>query len=339
MNETIQDMPKVVLHLHLDGSLRPESVQRWLQKQGIEKSLEDVTKMLRVNKDCRDLNEYLEKFDLPAQVLQEPENIEEATYELFEDLSKQNVIYAEVRFAPTKHMEKGLSCNEVVEAAIRGMERAKAKYGIDGSLILCCIRGETFETNLQAVSSAKKFLNKGVSAIDLAGAEALFPTEDYRNIFEIADKEGIPFTIHAGEADGPESIKTALEFGAKRIGHGVRSIEDKRLMDILRIREIPLEVCPISNLQTQAIEGKHPLEELYRRGLFITISTDNNTVSNTNILDEYDWILKNTGLTSNDLIQMNRNAARFIFAPAIKKAEITAKIDEFKNREDKGLNK
>ena len=339
MDKNIQDMPKVVLHLHLDGSLRPESVQRWLQKQGITKSLEEVTQNLRVDKDCKDLNQYLQKFDLPAQVLQEPENIEEATYELFEDLSKQNVIYAEVRFAPTKHMEKGLSCNEVVEAAIRGMERAKAKYGIDGSLILCCIRGETFETNLQAVSSAKKFLNKGVSAIDLAGAEALFPTEDYRNIFEIADKEGIPFTIHAGEADGPESIKTALEFGAKRIGHGVRSIEDKRLMDILRIREIPLEVCPISNLQTQAIEGKHPLEELYRRGLFITISTDNNTVSNTNILDEYDWILKNTGLTSNDLIQMNRNAARFIFAPAIKKAEITAKIDEFKNREDKGLNK
>jgi adenosine deaminase len=339
MNKTIQDMPKVILHLHLDGSLRPESVQRWLQKQGIEKSIEDVTKMLRVDKDCRDLNEYLQRFDLPAQVLQEADNIEEATYELFEDLSKQNVIYAEVRFAPTKHMEKGLSCSEVVEAAVRGMERAKARFGIDGSLILCCMRGEQFETNLQAVSSAKKFLNKGVSAIDLAGAEALFPTEDYRNIFEIASKEGIPFTIHAGETDGPESIKAALEFGAKRIGHGVRSIEDKTLMDILRIREIPLEVCPISNLQTQAVEGKHPLEELYRKGLFITISTDNNTVSNTSILDEYDWILRNTDLTYNDLIQMNRNAARFIFAPPIKKAEITAKIDGFKNREDKGLNK
>ena len=309
MNKTIQDMPKVILHLHLDGSLRPESVQRWLQKQGIEKSIEDVTKMLRVDKDCRDLNEYLQRFDLPAQVLQEADNIEEATYELFEDLSKQNVIYAEVRFAPTKHMEKGLSCSEVVEAAVRGMERAKARFGIDGSLILCCMRGEQFETNLQAVSSAKKFLNKGVSA------------------------------IHAGEADGPESIKAALEFGAKRIGHGVRSIEDKRLMDILRIREIPLEVCPISNLQTQAVEGKHPLEELYRKGLFITISTDNNTVSNTSILDEYDWILRNTDLTYNDLIQMNRNAARFIFASPIKKAEITAKIDGFKNREDKGLNK
>ncbi len=339
MQEALNNMPKVILHLHLDGSLRPTSVQRWLQKQGIEKSLEEVTKMLRVDKDCRDLNEYLQKFDLPAQVLQEAENIEEATYELFEDLSKQNVIYAEVRFAPTKHMEKGLSCNEVVEAAIRGMERAKAEFGIDGSLILCCMRGEKSETNLQAVSSAKKYLNKGVSAIDLAGAEAIFPTIDYGYIFKEAIKQGIPYTIHAGEADGPDSIKTALRFGAKRIGHGVRSVEDKKLMDILRIMEIPLEVCPISNLQTQAVEGKHPLEELYRYGLFITISTDNNTVSNTNILEEYDWILKNTNLTYNDLIQMNKNAARFIFAPALKRAEITAKIDEFKNKADKELSK
>ena len=317
MDKNIQDMPKVVLHLHLDGSLRPESVQRWLQKQGITKSLEEVTQNLRVDKDCKDLNQYLQKFDLPAQVLQEPENIEEATYELFEDLSKQNVVYAEVRFAPTKHMENGLSCNEVVAAAIRGMERAKVKYGIDGSLILCCIRG----------------------AVDLAGAEALFPTKDYKHIFEIAKKEGIPYTIHAGEADGPESIKSALEFEAKRIGHGVRSIEDKDLMDILRIMEIPLEVCPISNIQTQAVKGKHPLEELYRRGLFITINTDNNTVSDTNILEEYEWVLANTSLTCDDLLQMNKNAARFIFAPAVKRAEITAKIEAFKNREDKGLNK
>lgn len=339
MNEVVKNMPKVVLHLHLDGSLRPASVQQWLQKQGIEESIEEVTRRLMVNKDCRDLNEYLQKFDLPAQVLQDAENIEEATYELFEDLSKQNVVYAEVRFAPTKHMEKGLTCNEVVKSAINGMERAKTKYGIDGSLILCCMRGEPLETSLQTVGSAKGFLNKGVSAIDLAGAEALFPTKDYRHIFEIAKKEGIPFTIHAGEADGPESIRTALDFGAQRIGHGVRCIEDAKLMDILRTREIPLEVCPTSNMQTQAIAGKHPIEELYRKGLIVTLNTDNDTVSNTSVLDEYEWVLENTNLTYKDLIQMNMNATRFIFAPPIKKAEITAKIDGFKNREDKGLNK
>ena len=110
-------------------------------------------------------------------------------------------------------------------------------------------------------------------------------------------------------------------------------------MDILRIMEIPLEVCPISNIQTQAVKGKHPLEELYRRGLFITINTDNNTVSDTNILEEYEWVLANTSLTCDDLLQMNKNAARFIFAPAVKRAEITAKIEAFKNREDKELNK
>lgn len=339
MQKIIQDMPKVILHLHLDGSLRPASVQRWLQKQGVTQSIEEVEENLMVNKDCRDLNEYLQKFDLPAQVLQDADNIREATYEIFEDLSKQNVIYAEVRFAPSKHTEQGLTYDEVVDAAVKGMNEAKAKYGIDGGLILCCMRGDSEERNMETVNVAKRFLNRGVVAIDLAGAEALFPTSDYEDIFRKADRQGIPFTIHAGEADGPESIKSALKFGAKRIGHGVRSIEDSRLMDILRIREIPLEVCPTSNLQTQAIAGKHPIEELYRRGLFVTVSTDNNTVSNTNILDEYNWILENTDLTYNDLLQMNMNAARFAFAPLMEKARLVDKIKTFKEKENQELSK
>lgn len=339
MKDIIKNMPKIILHLHLDGALRPESVQKWLENQGKTITLDEVKRALMVNKDCRDLNEYLQKFDLPAQVLQSAENIEQATYELFEDLSKQNVIYAEVRFAPAKHTGNGLSYEEVVLAAIRGMEKAKSKFEIDGSLILCCMRGDTLERNLKTVNVARKFLNKGVSAIDLAGAEALFPTRDYEEIFEQAKEQGIPFTIHAGEADGPESIKKALEFGAKRIGHGVRCIEDVKLMEALRIREIPLEICPISNLQTQAISGKHPLEELYRKGLVITISTDNNTVSNTSILEEYEWILENTNLTCNDLLQMNMNAARFTFTTLMEKARLVSDIKRFKDREQKELNR
>ncbi len=339
MKSVIQNMPKIILHLHLDGSLRPESVQKWLEKQGKIVTLDEVKKDLMVNKDCRNLNEYLQKFDLPAQVLQSAENIEQATYELFEDLSKQKVIYAEVRFAPAKHTEDGLSDEQVVQAAIKGMEKAKSKFEIDGSLILCCMRGDTLERNLKTINVARKFLNKGVSAIDLAGAEALFPTSDYEEIFKKANEQGIPFTIHAGEADGPESIKKAIEFGAKRIGHGVRCVEDTKLMDILRIKEIPLEICPISNLQTQAVAGKHPLEKLYRRGLFLTINTDNNTVSNTSILEEYEWVLENTNLTSNDLLQMNMNAARFAFVPLIEKARLVSEIKDFKDREDKMLNR
>ena len=335
MQEKIKEMPKVVLHLHLDGSLRPETVQKWLQEQGEIRSLEDVKKDLMVEKNCRSLNDYLQKFDLPSQVLQDRKHIKTATYELFEDLSNQGVIYAEVRFAPMKHIQNGLTPDEVVSTAIEGMNEAKAKCGIEGSLILCCMRGDEISDNIKVVDTAKKFLGKGVSSIDLAGAEALFQTKDYEEIFSEADKNGIPFTIHAGEADGPESIKDALRFGAKRIGHGVRCIEDDNLVKTLIAKEIPLEVCPISNLQTQAIQGKHPVEELYKKGVIVTISPDNDTVSNTNILEEYEWILQNTELTEKDLIQMNINAARFAFTTPVKKAELIAKIQEYQNKENK----
>lgn len=335
MNHIIEEMPKVVLHLHLDGSLRPETVQKWLKEDGTELDLEEVKKRLMVNKDCKNLNEYLEKFDIPSQVLQTKERLKQSTYELFEDLAKQNVIYAEVRFAPSKHLEKGLQYDDVVEAAIEGMEEAKQKYGIQGNLILCCMRGDgdkNEQDNLQTVKAAKKYLNKGVCALDLAGAEALFPTEDFENIFRIARKENIPFTIHAGEAAGPESIKKAIRFGAKRIGHGIRCIEDQKLMEILKIGELVLEVCPISNLQTQAVEGEHPLEKLYNNGIKTTISPDNNTVSNTDILQEYEWILENTKLEPKDLLQMSINAARGAFAPLPVIANLIHKVVEYKNK-------
>lgn len=334
----IQEMQKAVLHLHLDGSLRPQTVYNWLKEQGSEVSLEQVQKDLMVDKNCRNLNEYLQKFDLPSEVLQIEQHIEQATYELFEDLANQNVIYAEVRFAPSKHIEKGLSYNQVVETAIRGMNKAKEQFGIDGNLILCCMRGnDNKEENLQTVKVAKEYLNKGVCALDLAGAEALFPTEDFEDIFRIAKDLNIPFTMHAGEAAGPESIRKALEYGAKRIGHGVRCLEDTQLVGELAQREIPLEVCPISNLQTKAVENVYKvIEELYKRGVKITINTDNNTVSNTNIVEEYKNVLENTDLTIEDLRQMNINAIRGAFITPQRKAELIGKI---KTNEDKTIQK
>ena len=269
-NQRIHDMKKVILHLHLDGSLRPETVREWLKEDGEELSLEEVKSKLMVNKDCKDLNEYLEKFDIPSKVLQTEERLERATYELYEDLSKQNVIYAEVRFAPSKHLERGLSYKQVVQSAINGMEKAKKEFNIDGNLILCCMRGENnIEENLETVVSAKKFLNKGVAGLDLAGAEALFPTAKFEDIFRVANQNGIPLTIHAGEADGPASVSIAIQY-AKRIGHGIRSIESEHILNILRDKGVTLEVCPTSNEQTQAVQGKHPLEELYRKGIKTT---------------------------------------------------------------------
>ena len=338
-NEVLH-MRKIVNHVHLDGSVRPETIYTWLKEEGKDIPLEEVRKMLMVDKDCRNLNEYLEKFDLPCKMLQSEEHIEQATYELFEDLAKQNVIYAEVRFAPSKHQEKGLSYDQIIQAAIRGMEKAKSKYNIGGSLILCVMRGEdnreNRKENLKTILAVKKYLGKGVSAADLAGAEALFPARDYKKIFKYANKIGVPFTIHAGEAAGPESIKEALELGAQRIGHGVRCLEDEKIVNRLLQNEVILEVCPTSNLQTRATGEKHPIEELYRRGLKTTISTDNNTVSNTDILEEYEWILDNTNLTIQDLKQMNINAARGLFGvPLQLKAILISRVHQKEEKTNK----
>jgi len=336
MKNQIQKMPKIVLHLHLDGSLRPETAKEWVDEiRNQETELEKVQKLLMVEKDCRDLNEYLEKFDLPVKLLQSKEHIERATYELYEDLSKQNVKYAEVRFAPSKHLLGGLSYDEVIQAAIDGLNKAKEEFDIDGSLILCCMRGDdNKEENINTINAAKTFLGKGVSAVDLAGGEALFKTENFEDIFEEAKKKGIPFTIHAGEADGPQSMRAALRFGAKRIGHGVRCLEDEELVKELIDKKIPLEVCPISNLQTQAVSGTHPIGELVKKGLAVTISPDNNTVSNTNIIEEYEYVLGNTGLTIGDLISMNITAAENIFGTPEQKKRLADRIISYKNKED-----
>lgn len=303
----LQEMPKTILHIHLDGSLRPKTVCEWLGKS--EDNLNEISSQLMVNKNCKDLNQYLEKFDLPIKLLQTQEHIKRATYELYEDLAKQNVKYAQVRFAPAQHTQNGLKYNQIIDAAIEGMEKAKKNFNIDGNLILCCMRGNDNKIqNLETVKKAKEYLNIGVGGVDLAGAEALYPTMNFKEIFDLAKQLKIPITIHAGEAAGPESIKAALKMGATRIGHGIRCLEDKELVKELIKKEIVLEVCPTSNLQTKAAQEPHPIEELYKQGLKTTISTDNDTVSNTNIIEEYIYILENTNLTFEDLIQMNKNA-------------------------------
>lgn len=310
----IHEMKKTVLHLHLDGSLRPKTVYNWLCEENIHAELPIIKEKLMVSKDCRNLNQYLEKFDLPIQVLQTEEHLKQATFELYEDLANQNVSYAEVRFAPSLHLNKKLSYNQVVEAAISGLKEAKSKYSINGNLILCCMRGNNnHKQNLETIKIAKQYLGKGICAVDLAGAEGLFPTKNFEDIFVLARELNIPFTIHAGESDGTESIKSALKFGAKRIGHGIRCIEDKELMQELKNKKILLEICPTSNLQTQAVTGKYPLEEISNSGILVSINTDNNTVSNTDIEQEYNWVLENTNLTFEDLIKMNKNAEEAIF--------------------------
>ena len=189
----------VELHLHLDGSLRPETVWELAKEQGVElpaKSAEEVKYMMEVPEDCKTLEEYLERFDLPLLVLQKADAIERVTFELVEDLAKEGVEYAELRFAPQFSIKDGLTQDEVVEAAIRGAERGMKLYPqIRVGLILCCMRGaDNEELNMQTVETAKKYLGDVVCAVDIAGAEGLFPTENFAPVFAKVREYGVPMT-------------------------------------------------------------------------------------------------------------------------------------------------
>lgn len=323
----VKDMPKIVLHLHLDGSIDMEDAYLWAKEDGLKITKKELEQELQVNDDCHNLNDYLEKFDLPCKLLQTCERLEKTSYHLFLKLSKMNVKYAEVRFAPNKHLAKNLTLDDVVISVINGMNKANVETGIMGGIILSMMRGDSKEDNIRVINLAQKYLKKGVVAIDLAGAEAIYPTIDYIDLFRYAKIKGIPFTIHAGEAAGVESIKAALDAGAKRIGHGIRVIDDESIQKIIIDKQVLLEVCMTSNYQTEAVKGKHPIEKLYNNGIKISINTDNDTVSNIDINKEYTKILNETDLTMDDLGKCNKESIDYIFADQVVKDKLQKEFE------------
>ena len=317
------------LHLHLDGSLSLNSVRELARMQNIPLEMidEDLLKMLRVDPDCKDLNQYLEKFSFPCSLLQEEKAITSAVRNLRQELETQGLLYAEIRFAPQLHTLKGLNQEQVVAAAVAGLEGSGVKAG----LILCCMRGDDNRTeNLETVRMAEKFLGSGVCAVDLAGAEALFPTESFREEFSLAQELGIPYTIHAGEAAGPESVYAALDFGAKRLGHGVRSAEDPKLLERLTGEEITLELCPTSNLNTNIFSSleDYPLLRLMNAGVRVTINTDNTMVSGVTLQSEWENVLDTFSLTDVQILKLQKNAAEVIFADDSVKQWLVKELDK-----------
>ena len=301
-----KNMPKVELHLHLDGSLNIDDI-----KQKYDLNDLDVKEKMIAD----------EKFDFPISILQKKAELRDNTIHLFNMLKEQNVIYAEVRFAPQFHTKDGLTQDEVVDTVINAMK----EVDIRAQLILCVMRGnDNKEENIETVNVAKKYIGKGVCAVDLAGAEAIFKTSEFEELFNYVKESGIPFIIHAGEADGPESVKDALSYGAKRIGHGVRAIEDDQLLQYIKDNNITLEVCPTSNIQTCICSDyeSHPIFKLYDYGIKTTINTDNMTVSNTTLENEYNRLIETGKMSINDIIAMNLNSIDAAFIDDNEKAKL-----------------
>ncbi|MGN1318292.1 MAG: adenosine deaminase [Lachnospirales bacterium] len=277
------------LHLHLDGSISVKSTKELAKIENINlpKNDEDIKNMLMVSPNCRDLNEYLEKFDFSTKLMQSEKSLYLSAFNLCKELEDNGYIYAEIRFAPQKHCLKGLNQETVVKSVINGIKDSGFKAGV----ILCAMRdgSDNYKENIETVKIAQKYLDRGVCGLDLAGAEALFPNEKYKYVFDLARDNNIPFTIHSGEALGYESVDLAIEYGAKRIGHGVRSVENIKTIDKLLEYKIPLEVCPTSNVNTCVYESVKdvPVKYLMDKGVILTINSDNMSVSDTNVKNEF----------------------------------------------------
>ena len=287
-------MMKVELHCHLDGSLTVDFVERMLKKQGVVYEREELEKKLKVEENCSRLTEYLEKFSLPLMCLQSFEGLFEAAYELVRDVAKEGVKYIEVRFAPMLSTEQGLTCKEVIASVVEGLKAGEAEFGTYASAIVCAMRHHSIEQNLEMLTAAREFVGEGVCALDLAGDESMFPTKLFGELFEKAREWGIPFTIHSGECGSVDNIRLAIEYGAKRLGHGIALEKSEELRKLCKEKGVGIEMCPSSNLQTKAVEGfaTYPLKMFFDEGLLVSIHTDNRTVSDTTLEKENSYFSK-----------------------------------------------
>ena len=330
--------PKLDLHLHLDGSVPPETLFQLAKEQGVPvpgETLAGYLEYIRRCAQCGSVNEYLKMFDLPVAVMQDGNSLTRVTRELICLLYRQNLAYAEIRFAPQLHTRKGLSQAGAVEAVLAGREQGlKECPGFDVGILCCmmCIGPETanWKENAETVEVTRAYLDRGVVGLDLAGAEGIVPLKNFAPLFQRAAELGIPCTCHAGDSQGPDTVRDAMDFGARRIGHGHHIYDDPELVRRAIREGITIEVCPTSNIQcmTQPSYEQHPAKKLLDMGLNVTVNTDNMTFAGVDLEAEYGHCLGEMGFTPEDLVKMSENSIRAAFLSEEKRLALLSLLDQ-----------
>lgn len=320
MREFIRRLPKAELHCHLDGSLRPET----LLQLGIEANIvlpaptaDALQRWMRVD-DARNLGDYLARFDVTLAVMQDAVALERIAYELVFDAAAETVTYIEVRFCPALNTRGGLSLPDVMDAVWRGLSRGEAETGTVARMIVCALRSFPAPHALQMAEIAVAYRHRGVVAFDLAGGELGHPASAHAHAFDFARQHDLAVTVHAGEGDGPTSIREAVHrCAADRIGHGTRLHEDASLEAYVVDHQIPLEVCPTSNVQTRVVStfADHPLMRYRALGAVVTINTDNRLMSGVSLTDEYGHCVEQLAFGMSDLVAVARASFASTFLP------------------------
>lgn len=326
---TFDNLNKIDLHCHLDGSLSIETIRKLACN--IQKELppeEELLSKMQVRGGCGDLGEYLSCFEIPIPFLCTEQNFKDAVIGVLRDAGKERVVYMEIRFSPLMSAWSGLPFERMIAGALEGRKEGYEKYGVRSNLILCGMRHMPVEENIRMLRIGREFFREGVCGADMAGNEAAYPILEQKEFFEEAKRLEMPFTIHAGECGSAESVKNAAALGAKRIGHGIAARKDEAVMEECRRRGIALELCPISNLQTKAVssEAEYPFSLFRERGLTLTVNTDNRMVSGTSLTREFEWLQEQYGITEEDAKKLTENALEAAFAEDDVKQEIWRKL-------------
>jgi adenosine deaminase len=325
-------MPKAELHLHLDGSLRIETALELAGTRGIDapRDVEGMRRELVAPMPCRDQAELLRAFVLPIRLMQDTEALERIAAELVETKAAEGVRYIEIRWAPALHTARGLSLADGIEAVTRGSGDAARRTGVEVRLTCTAMRSHDPASNVVLAKEAARCLPNGLTGWDLAGPEEAFPDPtEHAAAFDAARAGGLRITVHAGEWGGAAQVRRALAVDPERIAHGPGAIDDPGLCRELIARGISLDVCPTSNWQAGIVPSiaEHPIGRLHRAGVPVTLSTDDTTVSDLSLTDEYERALDLIGLTVDELWAIDRGALDHAFADAPTIDRLRAEFD------------
>jgi adenosine deaminase len=326
--DQIRSWPKAELHLHLDGSLRPSTMIALAADQAKldqlpARTAKTLREAVRGIDQAGSLEAYLDWFDITLLLMQTREALSRIASELVEDAAAENVRYLEVRFCPLLHTNEGLNIEEVLLAVIDGLRSAGAEFGVEAQVIVCALRGKHADESLSLAELAVAYHGRGVVAFDLAGPEVGNPAKVHLEAFYHARNNLMALTIHAGESWGPSSVRQALFFcGAHRIGHGIAAVDDPDLMTYLVNHQVPLEVCPTSNVQTRVAQdfATHPISRLVEAGVQVSINTDSRLFSRETVSEEI-WMAHTAcGLSETQIRECVRNGFRTAFLPPSRRA-------------------
>ncbi|MGZ4826141.1 MAG: adenosine deaminase [Terriglobales bacterium] len=321
-------LPKIELHCHLDGCVRLETARQIavLRNVPLPPSIEDA---LIAPPVCEDLADYIRRIDFALSVMQKEEDLARIAEELVETWAADGVVYGEARFAPQLHRRNGLTLQQVLDAVHAGLSSGKRRHGVDFGLIVCCLRHETEEQSLELAQLSVDNMDK-ICALDLAGDEQRFDARAHQKAFTLARDAGLHRTAHAGEAAGPGSVREALDLlGAERIGHGARVAESAPLAQEMAERQIALDMCPTSNVQTRCVPSlrAHPITRLLAQGVRVTVSTDARTTSNTSVSAEFEVLSRELGWNQAEFLACQKNAVNAAFISHAERRTLARKLN------------